>query len=308
MEYTNNNGQNSNCGLPNMSIPNGQDGSWVPVDASTLPFTVGGNPNQPVQGPDGSYYCVGQSSPSLGSINANQYNAIPTPSQMVQLPPIVQPIALVPYSSQNQPLMQYNPNYQPEVPIGNTNDPVYKAKPYSSLSVLLILFAVIAGVVITMLSCLSTTSSISGIDAITSLAQKLGIGAFSTVYYTTVFNNSTLGTDTVTTIIIWAIPVIFALLLFFAIILVLKYLVKLGKKTSPRAFSGIAFIGLLLSIINLVLMLLSDIIIGYTLTAGIGMYVIVIAYFLLFICPFGAKKGAVVVDLEASKRVYNSNC
>ncbi|HKL73603.1 MAG TPA: hypothetical protein VJ903_01790 [Clostridia bacterium] len=302
----NNNFQNVNNGMPQVGSPNGQDGTWVPVDPSTLPFTVGGNANQPIQGPDGSYYCISPSTPNYGPIGANQYNAIPTPSQTVQLPAIVQPIALVPYTSQNQPMLQYDPTYQPEIPMGNAEDPIYKAKPYAGISVFAVLLAVLAIVAIAILSCVTIgDKNITGIDAIFSLAQNFKIGSFVSSYYAEVFQPLSSSPELLVKIAVWAIPAIFALLALIAVILTIKYLVKLGGRKSPRGFSVLAFIGLILAVINLVVFMMSDVILGYTLTVGIGMYIVVGAFLLLFILPFFAKKGAVVVDLEASKRVYN---
>ncbi|MFA6866728.1 MAG: hypothetical protein WCR54_04340 [Clostridia bacterium] len=301
----NNNYQRVNNGMP-MSTPNGQEGTWVPVDASSLPFTVGGEMNQPTIGPDGAYYCVGQSAPNYGPIVANQYNAIPTPSAQIQMPAIVQPIALVPYASQNQPLVQYNPNYQPDIPMGNANDPVYKAKPYSFLSVLLVMIGSVAGVVLSLLSCLVVggTTNITGIDAILSYLQKFGVGTFDTHYYSNVFGPYANSADVLTKIVVWAFPIIFALLLLFAVVLVIKYLAKLGKRKSPRCFSLFAFIGFILSVACLVFQLMSATLLQFTMEPGIGMYVICGTYFLLFILPFFAKRGAVVLDFESSKRVY----
>ncbi|NLL56620.1 MAG: hypothetical protein GX242_05365 [Clostridiales bacterium] len=301
---TNNNFQNMNCGQPQVGSPTGQEGVWVPVDANSLPFTVGGNVNEPIQGPDGSYYCISPASPNYGPIGANLNNAIPTPSSTVQLPAIVQPIALVPYASQNQPLVQYNPSYQPEIPLGNSGDPVYKAKPYAALSVSIILFAVASVVALALLSCLKSVSSITGLDAVLGLAQKFNLGEISSKYYTEVFDPLSSSADIMVKIAIWAIPIIFALLAIFAVILTIKYLVKLGGRKSPRCFSVLAFIGLILSAINLVIFMMSDVILGHTLTVELGMYIALGAYLLMFILPFFAKKGAVVVDLEASKRVY----
>jgi hypothetical protein len=299
----NNNVQNINNGMPALG-PNGQEGTWVPVDPGTLPFTVGGSPNQPVQGPDGAYYCVAQASPDFAPIAANQYNAIPTPSQIVQLPAIVQPIALVPYTSQNQPMLQYDPGYKPEVPMGNTADPVYRAKPYSAISVLLALFAVVSIVAMCVLTCLKGAAGMTGIDTIFALPAKFGVEMLESVYYTEMFALLGEGTEILLTIIVWAIPVIFALLIVFAAILTVKYLIRLGGRKSPRCFSILALIGLILSAAVLAVTVLSNPLIGYTLEAGIGLYIVVAAYLLLFIFPFFAKKGAVAVDLEASKRVY----
>lgn len=301
---TNNTFQNMN-GLPQVGSPTGQDGTWVPVDANSLPFTVGGNANQPIQGPDGSYYCISSASPNYGPIGANQYNAIPTPSQTVQLPAIVQPIALVPYASQNQPLVQYNPSYQPEIPLGNAGDPVYKAKPYAALSVFIILFAIASIVAMAVLSCLKSVSTITGMDAILSLGQKFNLGSITSKYYVEVFEPLSASSEILVKIGVWAIPVIFAVLAIIAVILTIKYLVKLGGRKSPRSFSVLTLIGLILAVINLVIFMLSDTILGHTLEIGMGMYIIVGAYLLMFLLPFFAKKGAVVVDLEASKRVYN---
>lgn len=304
MDNNSSNYQNVNNGAQ-MPSPNGQEGTWVPVDAGSLPFTVGGEPNKPVMGPDGSYYYIGQSLPNYAPIAANQYNAIPTPSAQIQMPAIVQPIALVPYASQNQPLVQYNPSYQPEIPLGNASDPVYKAKPYSLISVLLVLFAVVAAVAMSLLTCMVAGGNITGLDAILSYLQKFGVGGFDTVYYANVFQTHAESADMMTKILVWAIPAIYALLFVFAVVLVIKYLGKLGTRKSPRCFSVIAFIGLILSALILVLEIMGGGLVKFAISAGIGMYIVCGMYLLLFIFPFFAKRGAVVVDLEASKRVYS---
>lgn len=303
MDNTNNNFQASNNGMP-LGSPDGQEGTWVPVDASTLPFTVGGNPNQPIMGPDGSFYCIGQSAPSYGQIDANQYNAIPTPSQIVQLPPIVQPIALVPYASQNQPLVQYNPNYQPEIPLGNENDPVYRPKPYAGLNVLLLIFAILSIAAMYIFASLSAVSKMTGLDTVLGVVEKLGFGVFNSNYLE-IINRFADNEGILIKIIVWAIPAIFTVLTVFGFVLIIKYLVRLGGKKSPRGFSVIAFIGLIFAVLNLVVFLMSDMILGYTIKPEIGIYVITGCYFLLFILPFFAKKGAMVIDLESSKRVFS---
>ncbi|MCL2630303.1 MAG: hypothetical protein FWD49_02110 [Firmicutes bacterium] len=92
-----------------MNNQQNQSGKWVPVDEASLGFDIRSQLNgekKIVTGPDGHQYCVG-GAPEMSSIPSNAFNAVPTPSQIIQMPPIIQPIALVPYTSQNQPLLQY---------------------------------------------------------------------------------------------------------------------------------------------------------------------------------------------------------
>ena len=124
--------------VPQTPIPGEEAGRWVPVDRNALGFDVPPLPGgQPVQGPDGSIYCVGNSQSQLQPVMSNAMNAVPTPSSIVQMPPIVQPIALVPYTSQNQPLLQYDPYSRPVDPPPQPKAPVYIRKPYTGLSLVL---------------------------------------------------------------------------------------------------------------------------------------------------------------------------
>ena len=144
---------------------NGVSGKWVPVNSSEAPVHVSANPEQPTIGQDGAYYyaqdaiCYNNPMP----IGANMNNAIPTPSQIVQLPPIVQPIAMVPYTTQNQPLVQYDPNYRPPVEHTAAPEPVYKPKPYAGISALVALF----GLAVIVVSCLlAVYSNYTALDSI----------------------------------------------------------------------------------------------------------------------------------------------
>ena len=144
-------------------VVNGQTGTWVPVETGRVPDNISTDPNKPSVGADNSYYFAtpfasnapdpynpyGYQQPYGGPrpISANMNNAIPTPSSIVQLPPIVQPISLVPYASQNQPLVQYDPNVRPDVPETKTPEPVYRKRPFIGLSIVTIIFTLIALVV-----------------------------------------------------------------------------------------------------------------------------------------------------------------
>ncbi len=289
----------NNGSLQHRGMLNGQQGTWVPVESDSVPFQVSNDPNNPSVTPDGNcYYAQGGAAPQqpqngYGPIQANQYNAIPTPSNIVQLPPIVQPIALVPFASQNQPMVQYDPNYREEIQQTNL-EPIYKAKPYAGLSVLCILFAVAAIVVAALIECVAIGSS--GIDTVFGLLTKFGLGQFDSVYYTTV-----LAAEEVA-ITAYIVPVAYLIAMVMALVLVIFYLVKLGQKKSPRNFSVVALIGLIAAAVAVVIMMMTE-----GMAPAIGAYIVIVAFLLLLILPLFARKGAQVIDYSASKRLYGNN-
>lgn len=287
---------------------NGQEGNWVPVDPNAVSFSVSQDINNPSMAPDGSYYYAeggNMSNNGFGQIAANYNNAIPTPSQIVQLPPIVQPIALVPYASQNQPLLQYDPNVRPSVQT-TAQEPIYRTKPYALVSVMLILFALGICVVAALLKSIVAGSSITAIDSVMGLAVLFNIGSLSSIYYNEVLQTIFAGglsagfsAGMSTALFAFLIPVLYALSILMALILIIIYLVKLGKRASPRGFNVLTLIGFIFAAANVVIMILSD-----SLAQANGAYIIVGLFFILLILPFFAKKDAQVLDYTASKRTY----
>ncbi len=289
---------------------NGQEGTWVPVDSSAVPFSVSQDINNPSIAPDGSYYYAeggnnNMNNGGFGQIAANYNNAIPTPSQIVQLPPIVQPIALVPYASQNQPLLQYDPNERPEVEI-TSNEPVYRSKPYSGFSVAIVLFAVLVCAAVCLINAIFAVKGVTALDSILGIAALFGLGNITSGYYdgalSSVFADGfSAGFSANMTGALYAflIPVFYVLALVFAVILVIYYLAKLGKRANPAGFNALAFIGFLLSAANVVIMILSD-----TINYQIGAFVIAAAFLLVWLLPLFAKKNAQILDYRASKRTF----
>lgn len=287
---------------------NGQQGTWVPVKAETVPFPVSNDASRPTIAPDGNYY-YGQGGAPIGGnggpapIAANQNNAIPTPSSIVQLPPIVQPIALVPFASQNQPLVQYDSNYREEIPRTNL-EPIYRAKPYAGLSVLCILLGVVICVVMCLIACLGSGST--GLDTVFGLLVLFGVGSFTSTYYTGVLSKvfadgftAGFSANLNMALMSFLVPVFYAISILLAILAIIYYLVKLGKSESPRHFSVVTLLGLIFSAANVVIMFLAD-----GITPDIGAYVIAGLFLVLLIVPFFARKGAQVIDYSASKRLY----
>jgi len=285
--------------LQHRGTVNGQQGTWVPVDAETVPFQVSNDPQHPSVAPDGNcYYAQGgapQSANGYGPIQANQYNAIPTPSNIVQLPPIVQPIALVPYASQNQPMVQYDPNYREEVQKTNL-EPIYRAKPYAGLSVLCILLAVAVVVIASLIECVSVGAT--ALDSVFGLLVKFGIGGLTSVYYDSVLSVENVG------VIALIPPIAFVIAIVLAVVMVIYYLIKLAKRQSPRHFSWVTLVGLVCAIVGTVLLFMIK---EVGVTPGIGAYVLIGLYVILLIAPLFARKGAQVIDYSASKRLYGSN-
>lgn len=289
-------------------VLNGQEGSWVQVDPSEVPASVSRDINNPTMAADGSYYYAeggNNSNDGFGPIGANYNNAIPTPSRIVQLPPIVQPIALVPYASQNQPLLQYDPNERPPVQ-AMAQEPVYRAKPYAALSVLFILLAVGACVVAALLKSIVAVSSVTAIDSVMGLAAMFKIGSFTSVYNNEVLQTVFAGgfsagfkADMKTALFAFLIPVFYALTLIMAVVLIIVYLLKLGKRVSPGGFNVFALIGLLLSVANVVIMIIST-----SLAQAMGAYIIAGIFLVLFVLPLFVSKKAQTVDYVASKKAF----
>ena len=236
-------------------------GRWVPVDRNSLGFDVPPIPNgQPVQGPDGALYCVGNSQSQLQSIPSNSMNAVPTPSSIIQMPPIVQPIALVPYTSQNQPLLQYDPYSRPVDPPPQSNAPVYIRKPYRGLSVALIIVAILAAVLMIVLSVFSgkvvgvrtAEHQYLGYEFLTGAIDILKFDLFNAAgtageYYTGVIGN--VNGDILATIFAYALPFLAWIMVIGFVCLAIKYLVCLLRKRSPRCVSVAAIIEFLLFIV-----------------------------------------------------------
>ena len=306
--------QNNNAGLQeHEGYLNGQHGKWVPVEPESVPFPVSNDPANPTMDGAGDYYYARggepQAQPTQGGpapIAANQMNAIPTPSSIVQLPPIVQPIALVPFASQSQPLVQYDANYREEIPKTNL-EPIYMAKPYAGLSVLCILLAIVAAVIMCLLACVKmpdADASASGLDAIFGLVSMFGVAGLTSSYYTNYL--SVVAPDGFSGIDIQGIfgviiPILYALALVCAVIAVVYYLIKLGRRKSPRGFFIVSLLGLIFAVAALILMIVAE-----QLNFAIGAIVVAVLFLILLIVPFFARKGAQVVDYSASKRLYTS--
>lgn len=308
-----------NAGAP--VVPQSQNGRWVPVDPATMGFTISGNMNTPVQGPDGAYYCISNSRPEYSSVQSNMNTAVPTPASIVQLPPIVQPIALVPFASQNQPLLQYDPNYRPQEP--QTQPPTkYRLKPYRGISfvqvlcsiaivVLLVLLNVIAGKNSTGSPIDWNTYNATGLDVIYGILAQFGLLSMDSAYFDKLLSVNFAGglsagfnSDFVLSLMYILIPAFVAIALITAIILVIIYLVKLGKMKTPRGFNIGAFIifCLLGSVIAMIFAISKrenmSLIPGIALyiAAGLGLFMVIFNYF--------AKKNAYIIDETALKKVY----
>ena len=313
-------------------------GRWVPVDRNSLGFDVPPIPNgQPVQGPDGALYCVGNSQSQLQSIPSNSMNAVPTPSSIIQMPPIVQPIALVPYTSQNQPLLQYDPYSRPVDPPPQSNAPVYIRKPYRGLSVALIIVAILAAVLMIVLSVFSgkvvgvrtAEHQYLGYEFLTGAIDILKFDLFNAAgtageYYTGVIGN--VNGDILATIFAYALPFLAWIMVIGFVCLAIKYLVCLLRKRSPRCVSVAAIIEFLLfivfaagallisrgengGVINAEGFFYIDTKNPATIMLGLGWLIPWILSFVLIIMPMPlfAKKNAYTVDKSKVEDVHVIN-
>lgn len=311
---------------------NETQGKWVAVDASTLGFQFNGAPNQPMQGPDGAVYCMSESQPQYNPIGANNNYAIPTPSSIVQMPPIVQPIALVPYTSQNQPLLQYDPYSRPVEPQVAPKKPNYVKKPYKGISIVALILS-LAGLLVTLFLSIASfrtngvrpAFTVNGLDAVFSLLASFGVAVDSKYYLHRILpNDSRIPSDLLSTIVTYAVPAFSVLMMILFLVLIFKYIYKAGAAKSPRAFSFAAFINLILCI-SIIGMLLgmsnaettiaergANVLKFFTFKssvyAGIGLVISLITSLFLFILPFFAKKNAYMLEKnDAAKRTFIIN-
>lgn len=296
-------------------------GRWVPVDENQLGFQLPPIPsNQPVAGPDGSLYCVGDSKPELAPVGVNSQNAIPTPSDIIQMPSIVQPIALVPYTSQNQPLLQYDPYSRPVEPEGAPKAPTYIKKPYRGISFSLFLLALIALIVFLLFrvaAFLETSSReafiTSGFGLIKAIPDVFSESS-DTSYGMLVAEKSG---DTLSKIIVGALPFLALIVAVIFLILIIKYIIRFFRKNSPRSFSVLAFINIILIILMFVgLLLMSNAEVPadargantrafFLLEAApapiMGKWALgfaLAASIVLFIMPFFARKNAYMIERD----------
>ena len=308
------------AGAGRPTVPQSDNGKWVPVDPNTLGFTVSGGMNQPIQGPDGAYYCISNSQPEYASIQANFNNAVPTPSSIVQLPPIVQPISLVPYASQNQPLLQYDPNYRPMEPEA-PQSPRYRLKPYIGISFIQILFSLAAIILMVMMLVIDAKKGggavdwsaykANGSDTVFGLLSLLGLGGMSSVYYDQLLNvyfteglGAGFSADWLLSLMLILIPVFVILIVISSLVMLIYYIVKIGAMKSPRAFSAGALINLLSSgcIIAMIYGISSRE--NMNLVPGLFVYVVAAISLIMIILPYFARKNAYVLDEIALKKVY----
>jgi len=290
----------SNFSQRHAGAVNGMTGSWVPLE-SDVGFPVSADPSNPTVGPDGAYYYAQEPAAASGgggfsSIQANANNAIPTPSNIVQLPAIVQPIALVPFASQNQPLLQYDSNYRPT--LSENHEPVYRAKPYLALSAILVALLLITAAVMCFVSGIKNADvaafSYSPLDAITGLAQKFKLGSFDSNYYNQVLDIE--GASFYATLV----PILYLISLLCAAVSFVVFLINLAKAKSPRGFGMITtFLAFLFSAAAAVVMTLAK-----DIQPALASYIIAVLFLVSFIMPFFAKRNAQTLDYIATKRPY----
>lgn len=336
--------QNVNTVPTNGAPAANENGKWVAVDPSSLSFAV--DKNAPAgtkfQGADGAMYCVSDTEPKYSSVSSNANNAIPVPSSIVQMPPIVQPIALVPYTSQNQPMLQYDPYSRPVDPDVAPKAPNYIKKPYRGISLACLIIALIGGILLALLSVayfkandMRSAFSTSGIDLLIAFLMLCGVkesggNPINSNYYNAkilpfVQNGQWGATDMLSTVVTIAVPVCVILIVIFSIVLLIKYIVKFAQRKSPRCFSVIAFLNIILCLATIGLLIgMSDAEVkiaegargenfwnffafNSTIYWGAGLIVALISSIALFVLPFCAKKNAYMVEKVDDARTYILN-
>ncbi len=295
-------------------------GRWVPIDSSEIDFTVSGDLNQPIQGPDGHIYCMGNSEPTLAPVNSSA-NAIPRPSAIIQMPSIVQPISLVPYTSQNQPMLQYDPYSRPLPPEAPQDAPRYKKKPYKGLSLALALIAFIALVLPLIFNIALGVLSPTGLDLVKAVLNMVGIKDYPSFYYNTAIAPMSdflreIEAKPYDAIAILSFPFIYTLIALFTLFLILKYIIRIAKSKSPRGFSLLALGNILLG--GLLIFIIYGISLGMDaqtqpmpfllgqtpMSLGHSVYLILVLNLLLLVLPFTAKKYAHILDMPVPQPTY----
>lgn len=296
-------------------------GRWVPVDENQLGFKLPPIPsNQPVAGPDGSLYCVGDSKPELSAVGANTNNAIPTPSSIVQMPAIVQPIALVPFTSQNQPMLQYDPYSRPVEPEGAPKAPTYIKKPYRPISFTAFIIALVALIVFLLFAVVAFQANSAreafkgnGIDLMKAVTDVFNTES-DTAYGSIIAEKSG---DTFGKIVVSSLPFLSIIVVVFFLLLVLKYLIRFFRKKSPRSFSVLAFLNIIITALMFIgLLIMSNAEVAtdargfntrafFALEASpatiMGKWALGFAFvasIVLFIIPFFARKNAYMVERD----------
>ncbi len=286
-------------------VVNGQAGTWVPVEQGKLPDTVSTDPSNPSVGTDNNYYYAdpftvpGQNAPygtvpyangnaynpQYGAprpISANMHNAIPTPSSIVQLPPIVQPISLVPYASQNQPLVQYDPNVRPDIPETKTPEPVYRRKPYTGLSVAALIISIIAILV----GCLVPSGKAAVTNVINLMQEGQVVGLLN---------------GDMSMLLPVVVGALYALAFIFIVIVLIDALVKLCVKKAVAKFNVLNLLAVLCLVAAAVVsMLLLKAEINDCISALVMVVLIII---MMFVVGF-ANREAVEIDYVASKQTF----
>ncbi|MCR4660989.1 MAG: hypothetical protein K5765_03180 [Clostridia bacterium] len=264
---------------------NGQSGHWEAVDIQdqTVLNQISSNPDAPSLASDGYYYY--KEEVVNEPIAANATNAIPAPPSIVQLPPIVQPIAMVPYTTQNQPLVQYDPNTRPAVQHTEYKpEPVYRKDPQSIFSVLISLFSIIVIAIACILTLYNDNTIITGIK---SLFGETGTLA-----------NISASTDN---IFLTIVPIVYAVIAVICIIILINALVHLVKLKPLHKFNGWSFAALLLAIANIVIMFIKKEIFE---KIGIGAYVVAGILLVMFILQLFVNNKKKMLDYVKAKETY----
>lgn len=279
-------------------VLNGVSGKWVPVVPNEAPAGgVSNDPSRPTMGPDGQFYYAQDinacNTPS--PIGANFNNAIPTPSSIVQLPPIVQPIAMVPYTTQNQPLVQYDPNYRPPVEQTAAPEPIYKRKPYIGISAFVALFALIAIVI----GALGHTFAVFKANA--TFPQDFSVIEGLKWLFTESGAMNAVKAGNMSMIFLLVVPILFGVIMVMCLIVLINALVHVGKMKPLNKVNGWTLVALLLAIACVVIMFIKKSIftIGWFGVGGILACLIV-----MMILPLFVNKKVQVLDYVANKQTF----
>lgn len=264
---------------------NGQKGHWEAVDIQNKDVLnqISTDPNAPTLAADGCYYYQEQQTVNQPTpIGANACNAIPTPSSIVQLPPIVQPIAMVPFTTQNQPLVQYDPNTRPAVQHTEYRpEPVYRKDPQTIFSVIISLLSIVVIAIACILGLYNKNTLITGIKSL-----------FGSEGY---FAN--MSGDNIFFVIV---PLLYAAVAVICIVILINALIHLGKLKPLHKFNGWSLVAFLLAVAAVVIMFIKKSIFEI----GIGAYVVAGVLLVMFILQLFVNRKKQILDYVSTKETY----
>ena len=286
----------------NNAMPTG-GGSWEPVDGKSAGIDLASlKPGVPVRGADGQMYCMyPQGAPKINNAYGQPVSSVPIPAGVVQMPPIVQPIALVPYATQNQPMLQYDPYATPFDNKQPASETRYTKKPYKKVSLALIIVLCVGILALLLLPIVGGKSIVTSEDGEEVAYSSNGIDMLMSLLSSNgkLFDNfmSEDAPEGVSTFAMLSAGCFLAVLGLF-IGLLIKYIAKYRKPSTPRpnTLSVAALIAFILSCVGIFALTKLEVEDVVTAQMSGGAILAVAISIASFCIPYGARKNAYTLE------------